>query len=108
MRPNSPVATAALVCDYGKFHSFGDSIRGIRKHKFVDILLQPGRIDLVRARTTAAAARMSNKPAHTLSPMHHKQSADVDFTALGQAASVTGKAKVRHTCTQSSLFRFHS
>lgn len=40
---------AALIIDYGEDHAFTDSIRGIRKHKFIrekDILQYPGECDL--------------------------------------------------------------
>ncbi|RKP39085.1 S-adenosyl-L-methionine-dependent methyltransferase [Dimargaris cristalligena] len=36
----------ALVIDYGDNHSFADSFRGIRKHKFIHPLSSPGEIDL--------------------------------------------------------------
>jgi NADH dehydrogenase [ubiquinone] 1 alpha subcomplex assembly factor 7 len=40
---------AALIIDYGENHAFKDSVRAIRKHKFVeeDLLLEfPGEVDL--------------------------------------------------------------
>jgi NADH dehydrogenase [ubiquinone] 1 alpha subcomplex assembly factor 7 len=53
---------ACLFVDYGEDSYFSDSIRGIRKHKFVEnqqILEFPGEIDLsayVNFRNLAAAA----------------------------------------------------
>lgn len=62
------VDAAALIIDYGYDHSPGNSLRGIKDHKFVHPLTEPGDVDL---------------------------SVDVDFSAIRQAASVEGKAKVR-------------
>ncbi len=42
------LSTAALVIDYGRETSIGASVRGIRDHKFVDFLSDPGAVDLVR------------------------------------------------------------
>eukprot|EP00842_Homolaphlyctis_polyrhiza_P005185 jgi/Hompol1/5668/HPOL_004636-RA len=54
---------AALWVDYGRNHPVGDSLRGIAKHKFVSPLSMPGECDL---------------------------SADVDFSALAEAARTQG------------------
>lgn len=43
-------APAALIIDYGDEHGFRDSFRGIRDHKFVNPLSNPGLVDLVRPR----------------------------------------------------------
>lgn len=37
---------AALIIDYGKAIKEGFTLRGILKHQFVDILTQPGDVDL--------------------------------------------------------------
>jgi NADH dehydrogenase [ubiquinone] 1 alpha subcomplex assembly factor 7 len=40
---------AALIIDYGENHAFNDSVRAIRKHKFIDnefLLEFPGEVDL--------------------------------------------------------------
>ncbi len=37
---------AALVVDYGRDRASGDSLRGIRDHRFVSPLREPGRVDL--------------------------------------------------------------
>lgn len=39
---------AALIVDYGHDHGFGDSLRGIKQHKYVDSVFEgPGEVDLV-------------------------------------------------------------
>ena len=43
---------AALAIDYGAEHGFRDSLRGIRDHKFVNPLSDPGLVDLVRCFAT--------------------------------------------------------
>lgn len=59
---------AGLIIDYGANHAASSSLRGIRDHKFVDPLLDPGQVDL---------------------------SVDVDFAAAAHAVQSTGVAKVR-------------
>ncbi|KAI9207324.1 S-adenosyl-L-methionine-dependent methyltransferase [Polychytrium aggregatum] len=54
---------AALVVDYGRNHILGDSLRGIRKHKFTHVFEQPGDCDL---------------------------SADVDFSFVADAVQASG------------------
>ncbi|KAI8361283.1 S-adenosyl-L-methionine-dependent methyltransferase [Mortierella sp. GBAus27b] len=55
---------SALIVDYGKDYTQGDTLRGIHKHKFTHVLTQPGNVDL---------------------------SADVDFQYLKQATEDLGK-----------------
>lgn len=37
---------AALIIDYGHDRASSDSLRGIKEHKFVDVLMEPGEVDL--------------------------------------------------------------
>ncbi|KAF9184785.1 NADH dehydrogenase [ubiquinone] complex I, assembly factor 7 [Haplosporangium sp. Z 767] len=37
---------SALIIDYGKDHIQGDTLRGIKKHKFTHVLTEPGKVDL--------------------------------------------------------------
>ncbi|RKP13841.1 S-adenosyl-L-methionine-dependent methyltransferase, partial [Piptocephalis cylindrospora] len=37
---------AAMIIDYGKDHPQAETLRGIRDHQFVDILMDPGKADL--------------------------------------------------------------
>lgn len=39
---------AALIVDYGHNGPSAASVRGIKQHQFVDILQEPGEVDLVR------------------------------------------------------------
>lgn len=45
---------AALIVDYGHDHPSSFSLRGIRNHKFVDALEEPGDIDLVSAHSVTS------------------------------------------------------
>ena len=38
---------AALMIDYGEDHAFSNSLRGIQHHTYVDILQEPGAVDIV-------------------------------------------------------------
>jgi SAM-dependent MidA family methyltransferase len=65
---------AALVVDYGRDGASSFSLRGIRGHAFVDVLSEPGRVDL---------------------------SVDVDFRALGLAAALSPRVAVDGPVSQS-------
>ncbi|KAI8818400.1 S-adenosyl-L-methionine-dependent methyltransferase [Fimicolochytrium jonesii] len=66
----------ALFVDYGRNYTVGDSLRGIRNHKFTDVLSKPGEADL---------------------------SADVDFSFLRE--STHGIAAAHGPITQSTFLR---
>ncbi|KAI8922037.1 S-adenosyl-L-methionine-dependent methyltransferase, partial [Powellomyces hirtus] len=66
----------ALFIDYGRDYALGDSLRGIRKHQFVDVLSHPGEADL---------------------------SADVDFSFLRDSAQ--DLAAAHGPITQSTFLR---
>lgn len=58
---------AALLIDYGGWHSLGDTLQAMRDHKFVDLLDRPGQSDLtahVDFEPVALAARASGLSAH--------------------------------------------
>ncbi|TPX63202.1 hypothetical protein SpCBS45565_g06797 [Spizellomyces sp. 'palustris'] len=67
---------SALFIDYGRDHAVGDSLRGIRKHDFTNVLSRPGDSDL---------------------------SADVDFSFL--RAATTDLAAAHGPITQSTFLR---
>lgn len=70
---------AGLIVDYGRQSGVGDSIRGIRDHKFVcNILEDPGLVDL---------------------------SANVDFSALRTAVEASGTATAHGPVTQSEFLQ---
>jgi len=67
----------ALFIDYGANHSFGDSLRAIKNHKFCDFFTSPGNVDL---------------------------SAMVDFRALHQRVTSLGKSVNSYPCISQTTF----
>lgn len=62
---------AALIVDYGGWHSLGDTLQAVRAHAPADLLTQPGQADLTAHVDFEALARAAKTAAPTLqiSPM---------------------------------------
>ncbi|WGW04224.1 class I SAM-dependent methyltransferase [Tropicibacter oceani] len=107
---------AALIIDYGDWHSLGDTLQALRQHLPVDPFAQPGEADLTAHVDFEALARAAAPAAHSrltpqgvfLERLGITARAQALATGMGEAAlssHVAAHRRLTHPTEMGSLFK---